>query len=92
MVLIALLHYTVFLQKNEEKPEEKVKPVEVETFKGTEFVVVGVTNGSSDPAGKLQMLQQQIEQLDKSSFEQMNKVATAISDMEKYNDFNCLFC
>ena len=44
----------------QKKKESGLSMKEVEKFKGTEFLLVGIGSGSSDPSGKLQILQQQI--------------------------------
>lgn len=51
-------------------------------FLGTEFLVLGVGTGSSDPAGKLQIIQQQIDGL-QSDWPELRDINDSIQNLEK---------
>ena len=65
----------------QKKKESGLSTKEVEKFKGTEFVLVGVGSGSSDPSGKLQILQQQINL--KDGWTQRENVQKAVTRYER---------
>ncbi|KAL4230338.1 hypothetical protein ACF0H5_010721 [Mactra antiquata] len=72
------------LPKNEkavEKEEEKLEKA-THDFMGTEFLVLGMAAGSSDPAGKLQIIQQHIDGL-QSNWPELNAINESIKDLEK---------
>ncbi|XP_052813517.1 uncharacterized protein LOC128240741 isoform X2 [Mya arenaria] len=67
--------------KTEETHKAKEKKKEKErSFKGTEFLLVGVATGNSDAEGKVDLLKQQ---LDFENWPQLNNVINAISEMER---------
>ena len=66
-------------QPVEEKKKTEDKDAE-DKFMGTEFLVVSMATGASDPSGKLEIMRQQL------SFEdwpELDHISNAINEMEK---------
>ena len=65
----------------QKKKESGLSTKEIEKFKGTEFMLVGVGSGSSDPSGKLQILQHQINLHD--GWKEREQVQKAVARYER---------